>query len=270
MISSVARAWPAMSPGCRDRPSGPASVVPATQQQSPTPAPGCSRHAPPTARPTRCGAARSRPGSRRRRRPARPATRGRPGRARSRAATRRRSAVRGTIDSTSRYSVGAWSLPPTGPRPSRLGTPMPDVVFASDAPPVAVSAIVNPRPSATALACSTSRALRGSFSIGHQRAIGSNSTSTSGTTVASASWRISASAASSSTRVTPRTSTSSEQCSATTLGRVPPRMTPTFTVTPGHRPLSACRSLDDASRLEDRAPALLGLHAGMRGSPCDR
>ena len=29
--------------------------------------------------------------------------------------------MRGTIDSTSRYSAGAWSLPPIGPRPSRLG-----------------------------------------------------------------------------------------------------------------------------------------------------
>ena len=36
MISSVARAWPAMSPGWRDTPSGPRSVVPATQHASPT------------------------------------------------------------------------------------------------------------------------------------------------------------------------------------------------------------------------------------------
>ena len=82
-----------------------------------------------------------------------------------------------------------------------------------------------------------------SFSIGHQRAIGSNSTVVSGTTVGRrAIRRISASAASSSARVTPRTSTSSEQRSATTFGRVPPAMTPTLTVTPGQRPLRACRS----------------------------
>ena len=49
-----------------------------------------------------------------------------------------KSAVRGTIESTSRYSAGEWSLPPIGPRPSRLGTPMPEVVLASEAPPVEV------------------------------------------------------------------------------------------------------------------------------------
>ncbi len=36
MISKIARVWAARSPGWRDRPSGPASVVPATQQASPT------------------------------------------------------------------------------------------------------------------------------------------------------------------------------------------------------------------------------------------
>jgi hypothetical protein len=35
MISSAARAWAAASPGWRDRPSGPASVVPETWQVSP-------------------------------------------------------------------------------------------------------------------------------------------------------------------------------------------------------------------------------------------
>ena len=37
-------------------------------------------------------------------------------------------------------------------------------------------------------------------------------------------------------------STSRWHRSATTFGRVPPAMTPTLTVTPGHRPLRACRS----------------------------
>ncbi len=54
------------------------------------------------------------------------------------------SVVRGTIESTSRYSAGAWSLPPIGPRPSRLGTPSPAVVLASDAPPVEASATSKP------------------------------------------------------------------------------------------------------------------------------
>ena len=41
------------------------------------------------------------------------------------AAARPAASSAGTIESTSRYSAGAWSLPPIGPRPSRLGTPMP-------------------------------------------------------------------------------------------------------------------------------------------------
>ena len=36
MMASAARAWPEMSPGCSDRPSAPASVVPATQHELPT------------------------------------------------------------------------------------------------------------------------------------------------------------------------------------------------------------------------------------------
>ena len=35
-IANAARAWAAASPGFRDSPSGPASVVPATKQASPT------------------------------------------------------------------------------------------------------------------------------------------------------------------------------------------------------------------------------------------
>ena len=46
-------------------------------------------------------------------------------------------------------------------------------------------------------------------------------------------------------------------------GRVPPSMTPDVDVTPGQRPLSAC-SARLVGRLEDRAAALLGLHAGVR------
>ena len=36
MIANAARAWAAASPGCSETPSGPASVVPATQHASPT------------------------------------------------------------------------------------------------------------------------------------------------------------------------------------------------------------------------------------------
>ena len=58
----------------------------------------------------------------------------------------------------------------------------------------------------------------------------------------SAISRISASAVSSASRLVARTSTWSVHRSATTFGRVPPAMTPTLTVTPGQRPLSAWRS----------------------------
>ena len=171
---------------------GAASGRPARRRSSRRPStsrrrrrPGCSRRAPPTVRPTRSGGARSAGPSRRRRAAlSRQATTAgsRPMASSSPAS----SVVRGTIDSISRYSAGEWSLPPIGPRPSRLGTPSPAVVFASDAPPVAASAIEKPRPSATAFACSTRRALRGELlhrpparhrfeldgRVGHDRGLG--------------------------------------------------------------------------------------------------
>ena len=118
---------------------------------------------------------------------------------------------------------------------------MPDVVLASEAPPVAASWSSNPSLAASLTAWSTSRLDRSSFSIGQWRAPSSSVTLTSGTTVAAHTSRMATSAASSPARSTARTSTSSRHRSATTFGRVPPTMTPTFTVTPGQHPLSACR-----------------------------
>ncbi len=46
-------------------------------------------------------------------------------------------------------------------------------------------------------------------------------------------------------------------------------MTPTLTVTPGQRPLSAWSVADQAGGLEDRAPALLRLDAGVRRAAPD-
>ena len=133
----------------------------------------------------------------------------------------------------------------------------------------AASATSKPSVRATPWACSTRRPLRSSFSIGHQRAIASKSTVTSGISIASAMPRMAASAVSSASRAVARTSTSSVHVSATTLGRVPPRMRPTLTVTSGQRPLRSCRSRDDAGRLEDRAATLLGLDAGVRRPAVD-
>ena len=161
---------------------------------------------------------------------------------------------------------GAWSLPPIGPRPSRLGTPMP-------------GGRVRVRRAAGRRCRATSKPSASRHAPGRARPAGrcaraspsatsapsrSNSTVVSGTSVASAISRIAASAGLERlARRSARTSTSSVQRSATTFGRVPPAMTPTLTVTPGQRPLSACRSRDDPGRLEDRAAALLGLDAGV-------
>ena len=68
--------------------------------------------------------------------------------------------VRGTIESSSTYSPGAWSSPPMGPRPSMVGTPRPAVVLPSEAPPVAASPSVKPSSAATVTACSTSHRRR--------------------------------------------------------------------------------------------------------------
>ena len=57
-------------------------------------------------------------------------------------------------------------MPPMGPSPSIVGTPMPAVVFASDAPPVTASRSSKPSSSARLTARSTSRPDRSSFSIG--------------------------------------------------------------------------------------------------------
>jgi len=119
---------------------------------------------------------------------------------------------------------------------------MPAVVFASEAPPVTASRTVNPSRSERAVACLSSRAAAGSFSIGQWRPRTSISQVVSGTVAVDAMRPTSASAASRSARLRARRSTSSRASSATTLGRVPERSTPTLQVTPGQRPLSSCRA----------------------------
>ena len=75
--------------------------------------------------------------------------------------------------------------------------------------------------------------------MGGKPAFSTNSAVTSGTTVVSATRRTSATASSNAAAFVARMSTSSSHSGATTFGRVPPRTTPTFTVTPGQRPFSA-------------------------------
>ena len=241
MIARAARAWagditgvarPAVRPGVgRAR-------RPSTRRRRRSP--GCSPRRPPTDRPTRSGRLVMRGHGR-------AGVASPPGEdlgsraiASSRPASR---VVRGTIESTSRYSAGEWSLPPIGPRPSRLGTPMPGRRVGVG------------RTAGRRVADRRSRARR--RRPGHARRAGRSArASPSATSGPSARSRPSCPGPRSPRRSagsrprppraprgsTARTSTSSEHRSATTLGRVPPAMTPTLTVTPGQRPLSACRS----------------------------
>ena len=107
---------PRRRPGGASAPSGPASVVPATQHESPTTTRAAVAEAR-LPRPARRDATPSSPRSSAAPGAPRDASRqattsGSAAIARSRPA---RSVVRGTIESTSRYSAGAWSLPPIGP-----------------------------------------------------------------------------------------------------------------------------------------------------------
>ena len=91
----------------------------------------------------------------------------------------------------------------------------------------------------------------------------------SGTVDDAAIARMAASASSSVARWTERRSTWMLVSAATTLGRVPPRTTPAFT---GHTRPSAIERVqchDLVGRFQDRAPTLLGLHPGMRGTARD-
>ncbi len=118
--------------------------------------------------------------------------------------------------------------------------PAADVVFASDAPPVAASRNANPSSPASSTAMSTKRAAPSFFSIGRCHPCPTTSVVTSGTTCSAQIRSISASASWSVSSAGARRSTWSSHRSATTFVRVPPWTTPTFTVTPGQRPLSPC------------------------------
>ena len=56
------------------------------------------------------------------------------------------------------YSSGEWSSAPTGPRPSRVGSPAPAVQQPSETPPVEVSGTAEPSASPRAAACAASAA----------------------------------------------------------------------------------------------------------------
>ena len=133
----------------------------------------------------------------------------------------------------------------SGPGRRASARPCPTVVFASEAPPVAASASSKPSSSATRLGvlheaaaprrASPSAASRPSISssVGHVRA-----PSVARDQLADRRLGRVEVVARSSPAGRPRARSARRRRS----GRVPPRMTPTLTVTPGQRPLSACRS----------------------------
>ena len=91
----------------------------------------------------------------------------------------------------------------------------------------------------------------------------------SGTMEVAAISRTAASTASSVARSTARMSTWMAHDSVTTLGRVPPRITPALTVTLGQRPLSAWSAMTLWAASSSAAATLLGLHAGVRRTSGD-
>ena len=129
-------------------------------------------------------------------------------------------------------------MPPIGPSPSIEGTPMPDVVFASDAPPVETSFVSKPAawrsrsrdprggpsgpasPSAPSRTACRRRPRRPARRLGRQVVDRGQRGGRRSPAIA-------------------RTSTSSSAWSRTMFGRVPALNTPTLVVTAGQRPLSA-------------------------------
>ena len=150
MISRIARAWrrgvAGMARSAVGAGIGRAGDVGRCRRRR---SPGCSRSGPPTARRWRRGAAAPasplpsavRPGQRSG--DATSATTGsRPTSSSSAASERRPGHDRVDLEVLLRRVVHARR---SGPRPSIVGTPIPDVVFASEAPPVATSFVSNPR-----------------------------------------------------------------------------------------------------------------------------
>ena len=179
------------------------------------------------------------------------------------------SAVRGTIESTSRYSAGAWSLPPIGPRPSRRRHAHPGrrVRVGRAAGRGVVDLEPEPPRDAPGRARRAGRSAS-SFSIGRQRDHDvRRRPSCRATSVAAASSRIAASAASRPSAVV----AADVDLEVAALGDdVRPRPAGDPADVDGHARPAAVERVQvahDARRLEDRVAALLGLDArrGRRG-----
>ena len=159
-------------------------------------------------------------------------------------------------------------VPPIGPSPSRDGTPAPEVVFASEAPPVAHPSDrtrVRPRPGWRGPPASLHLPLLHqpvpSLPISAHGHVGH------GVRVRD---RLDGPAASAKVRLLRRTHVDLEHAPFGDDVRTRPSMHDTD-VPPvtGQRPFSACRRDRLVRRLEDRAPAALGLDTGVRRAALD-
>ena len=135
-------------------------------------------------------------------------------------------------------SWSAWAPSPTQPSPSRVAV-WRLVVFPSEPPPAMVSSSSKPSSSPTRRAVRQSWRFRGVRSRGATRIPPLTSTMTPG--VEGSMARTFRSSSSPSSTVTTRTSTLARASAAMTLGRVPPSMRPTLTVTPREGSLSRLR-----------------------------
>ena len=233
MIANTARAWPPISPGLADCPSGPASVVPATAQCRRPPQRGCSRQLPPTAPDEMIRRPRRRSRARRPRRWSRcPPIRPPPGPGRPRASAPRAGWSAGRWNPARGIRSGRGRCPPIGPEAVERRHAQPRGRVRVGGAARRRIAHLEPERSREHLRVIDEPTDRAKRSIGQWRFISATVMVTSGSAGCAASARMSASAASRSWRVGPRRSTWSTARSATTLGRMPPSMTPTLTVTP--------------------------------------
>src|ERR1039458_6313246 len=140
------------------------------------------------------------------------------------------SAVRSAMRFTNRLSFAACAPSPTAPKPSSVGIPSAAVKFPSEPPPVSDSS------NSTPISRPNSRAFRKSATIPAERSIGGrfNPPVTSIVQRRSKGFspRIFFSSPGASRRRSTRMSTSTRASAATTLLRVPPEITPGFTVMP--------------------------------------
>ena len=150
--------------------------------------------------------------------------------------------TRGTMEAASNHSAGVWSSPPTGARPSSTGIPAVATMLASPMPPVWTWRMPSmPSSAPRAQARSPSAVTAGVASMGGEDASSRVATCTPSTCGAHTTRSASASRASYSSTVQARRSIHIVASAGTMLERLPARATPTLTVVPRSKSLSASR-----------------------------